>query len=37
MYVTKNFRSFRIGTLEEAGKNNWLSMKKARDQFKSEE
>lgn len=37
MYVTKDFRSFRIGTAEEAAKYSWLSMKKARDEFKSED
>lgn len=37
IYVTEDFVSFRIGTKEEAEKFGWISMPKARKQFKSEE
>lgn len=36
VYVTADFRSFRIASPEEAAKKGWLSMSRARGMFKEE-
>lgn len=37
VYLGEDFKSFQLGTAEEAAANKWVSMKQYREKFESEE